>query len=112
MADEQGKREWYAGRPFTAHGRLVRTGGTLVVDATRIVFKPLFGLGVRKAYDVSDVVGVRPVQDVPPKLRLDLRDGSAAIFTVLVSRATPVWSADARARDEAISSIAALIEGR
>ena len=110
MTDHVTKNEWYAGRPFTESGRLIRTGGILTIVAGRIVFKPLFGLGIRKKFDVKDVIAVQAIQNVPPKLQINLRDGSSAVFTVTVSRGTPVWSGDTTARDEAVSVISALIE--
>ncbi|WP_409186525.1 hypothetical protein F9C11_20740 [Amycolatopsis sp. VS8301801F10] len=112
MVTNDVKGEWYAGRPFTIRGRLVRTGGKLILDENSVRFMPLYGLGLRRRYGLEDIVAVEPVQNVPPKLQLRLRDGSSAVFAVFVERSSPVWSDDASARDEAVAAISALVENR
>jgi hypothetical protein len=108
--------EWVAGIPFSSGtsfaGRLSRLGGTLLLTEDTLVFKPLGGMGRTRTWRLINLEAVNAFADNPPRLRLTSTDAKPVILMVLPRRATPVWSHDASARDDAVAVIAAAISER
>ncbi len=108
--------EWVAGIPFSAGasfaGRLSRLGGTLVLMEDTVVFKPLGGMGRTRTWRLRNLEAVNAFADNPPRLQLTSTDAKPVILMVLPRRATPMWSHDASARDDAVAVIAAAISER
>lgn len=109
MAFNDTPRQWIAGRPFSATGRLNRVGGRLVLRGDELSFRPLLGLGIPLKFKLSDISHVTATQNKPAKLMIHLRNGRSVIFMVVPTRGTFVWSDDTSARDEAVSVISALL---
>jgi hypothetical protein len=84
-------------------------GGTLVLTDDALVFKPLAHLGRRKEIALADIENVGSDGDKPPRLRVSVAGRKPLVFLTLPKRGTPVWSADASARDDAIEAIRAAI---
>ncbi|BCJ75906.1 hypothetical protein ACFQY4_17530 [Catellatospora bangladeshensis] len=107
--------EWVASLPFSSGtsfaGRLAMLGGTLALTEQDLTFTPLIGLGRIRRFALADIESVAVHADKPPRLRIALKRGSAVVLMVTSSRATPVWSQDASARDEAIMAINARLAG-
>jgi hypothetical protein len=116
MAANGGQTGWVAGIPFSSGGsfagRLSRLGGTLWLTEDTLVFKPLGGMGRTRTWKLGNLEAVNAFADNPPRLRLISTDAKPVILMVLPRRATPVWSHDGSARDDAVAVIAAAISER
>jgi hypothetical protein len=110
---EPRRTEWVAGIPFSSGtsfaGRLSKLGGTLLLTNDSVVFKPLARMGRTRTWSLESLEAVSAFAERPPRLRLTSRDAEPLILMVLPRRATPVWSHDASARDDAVAAIAAAI---
>jgi hypothetical protein len=114
---EQRCTEWVAGIPFSSGtsfaGRLSRLGGTLVLTNDSVVFRPLAHLGRTRTLSLGNLEAVSRFAERPPRLRLTSTDAKPLTLMVLSRRATPAWSGDVSARDDAVAAIAAaMTEGR
>jgi hypothetical protein len=111
MGAAEDRREWVAAVPWSAGtgfaGRLSKVGGTLVLTADAVAFKPFGGIGRRRTVPLGDVAEVAPVADMPPRLRITLRDGDRIVLMVMPSRTSTSHSGDTSARDDAIAAISA-----
>jgi hypothetical protein len=90
-------------------GRLSKLGGTLLLTNDSVVFKPLARMGSTRTRSLESLEAVSVLAERPPRLRLTSRDAEPLILIVAPRRATPVWSHDASARDDAVAAIAAAI---
>jgi len=106
-----GEQAWGASM---THGsfreRIARVGGVLVLGTDAVTFRPWAGIGRTRRYPLDSIVAVERFAERPPRLRLGLDDGRAAVFIVPATMLSPFWSRNATARDEAVGEIDARLD--
>jgi hypothetical protein len=109
-----GEQAWLASVPFAAStslfGRIARIGGVVVLGPDALTFRPWGRVGRTRRYPLDSIVAVEKFADRPPRLRLGLDDGRAAVFAVFATSRSTIWSRDTTARDEALGEIGSRLD--